>query len=312
MYIQRQDESRQVWEKARRRAFWFKVRSKVQRQKSAILNFTEVAKQLQLRTPLYRGVKEIPLSQIVGSVGRYDDFVDTFLPTTEALKGRWQNIARFYLNPERNNLPPIEVYKVGDAYFVKDGNHRVSVANQLGRIDIEACVWEYPETVMGLAATRDVDAALLETERQKFLEKTGLSTMLADDDLRFTSPGGYDLILGQMLYYQYVLSQTDGQELPFSEAAKTWYALLYQPAIAAITKTGLMTLFPERTSADHYMWVIEHCRELDKLYRKSVFIEQSARNLISKYQPRLPLRWGRKFMHWLRRGLYGGRLVMQA
>jgi len=40
------------------------------------------------------------------------------------------------------NLPPVKLYKFGDAYFVRDGHHRVSVARFRGSNYVDAVVTE--------------------------------------------------------------------------------------------------------------------------------------------------------------------------
>jgi hypothetical protein len=79
----------------------------------------------------------------VGSVGRYDDFTRSFLPRRDSDAGRWARVKAATL--DLTGLPPIEVYQIGQAYFVLDGNHRVSVARQLGAPTIQAYVTEVPD-----------------------------------------------------------------------------------------------------------------------------------------------------------------------
>jgi hypothetical protein len=81
------------------------------------------------------------LKLIVGTVGRAHDFDRDFLPLQEHLRTRWENIMRAMLYDA--SLPPVQLYQVGDYYFVKDGNHRVSVAKYLGMVSIDAEVVEY-------------------------------------------------------------------------------------------------------------------------------------------------------------------------
>src|SRR5690606_37393764 len=88
-----------------------------------LLRFEDVRKMLGEVSQLPRGLQEIPLDAIVGSVGRYEDFNRQFLPRQAAQGGRW---ARVRMAVEGSGLPPIEVYKIGDIYFVLDGHHRVS------------------------------------------------------------------------------------------------------------------------------------------------------------------------------------------
>lgn len=296
-------ESRREWEQARRKVFWAKLRAHLKDQPLKVLNFTEVAQRFQLRNSFYRGLQTIPLAKIVGSLGRYDDFVQAFLPTTEAMAGRWQTIASLYLDPNQMRVPPIEVYQVGDAYFVKDGNHRVSVANQLGLIDIEAYVWQYPESVAGLADSRDLEAAVLETERQAFLTQTGLAHSRPDCDICLTVAGGYETMLGQILYYQYVLSQIDGQEMTFEKAAEAWYTMLYQSTIQLIAESGILACFPKKTPADFFVWVTEHHRELEAETDQPVFLAAATRDLEKQHRPLFPLRIWRRLQAWLKRSL---------
>jgi hypothetical protein len=82
---------------------------------------------------------EIPLNEIVGSLGRHTDFNRQFLPRKDSQAGRWARVRMAY---DHSGLPPIEVYKLGEIYFVADGHHRVSVARQLGARYIEAYVIE--------------------------------------------------------------------------------------------------------------------------------------------------------------------------
>jgi hypothetical protein len=79
----------------------------------------------------------VPIEKIVGSEGRYRDFNKTFLPRHNFLRGRWEKVDRAHLKDIV--LPPIKLYQIGDYYFVRDGNHRVSVAKSqgVGAIDAE-------------------------------------------------------------------------------------------------------------------------------------------------------------------------------
>jgi hypothetical protein len=87
-----------------------------------------------------RGLRVVPLQQIVGSEGRAQDFDQGFLPRAHYLQERWCRIAQAMA--QEASLPPITLYKLGDSYFVCDGNHRVSVARARGQVDIDAYVTE--------------------------------------------------------------------------------------------------------------------------------------------------------------------------
>jgi hypothetical protein len=94
----------------------------------------------QVSTRRYRGIREIPVGKITGSVDRSQDFDRDFRPLKKHLRDRWVGM---YLLAEQGNWPPIRVYKIGERYYVEDGHHRVSVARAQGMVSIPAEVWEY-------------------------------------------------------------------------------------------------------------------------------------------------------------------------
>jgi len=84
------------------------------------------------------GLCEVPLSDIVGSEGRGDDFDRKFRPLRSHHKDRWLNI--FGARATGASLPPVDLIQVGEHYFVRDGHHRISVARALGQVEIDALV----------------------------------------------------------------------------------------------------------------------------------------------------------------------------
>ena len=104
------------------------------------LSFEEVRKALGASNKFRLGRRVVPVERIVGSVGRYGDFDQTFLPAKAGVEERWKRIDRAFHRGEE--LPPVVLYKVGEAYFVEDGNHRISVARYQGVEWIDAEVVE--------------------------------------------------------------------------------------------------------------------------------------------------------------------------
>jgi hypothetical protein len=90
------------------------------------------------------GTEDIPVAQIAGTLSRYSDFDHKFRPLNKHLCERWINV---YLAFESEGWSPILVHKVGEIYYVEDGHHRVSVAQELGMTFIQASIWEYPSLV---------------------------------------------------------------------------------------------------------------------------------------------------------------------
>jgi len=90
------------------------------------------------RHPAQAGIVNIPLSKIVGSEGRTNDFDREFNPLKSHIRDRWIGIA--VARRRGIPLPPIELIQYGHSYYIRDGNHRVSVAKAAGQVEIEARV----------------------------------------------------------------------------------------------------------------------------------------------------------------------------
>ena len=134
-----------------------------------LLEFEEVRQRLRAENLPKRVLKEIPVAAIVGSVGRPQDFTRDFKPRADSDVMRWTRVKAGALGQQ--GLPPIEVYQVGEAYFVRDGHHRVSVARQLGFDQIEAYVTEV-RTKVPVTPDMDLDDVARQARYVEFLERT--------------------------------------------------------------------------------------------------------------------------------------------
>ena len=103
-------------------------------------SFEEVQGSLRAYNRVRRGIRVVDLEKIVGSVGRSKDFDRSFMPLRAAAGERWKRVDLAFYRDQA--LPPVSLYKLGDAYFVEDGNHRISVARYHGVPDVEADVTE--------------------------------------------------------------------------------------------------------------------------------------------------------------------------
>ena len=103
-------------------------------------SFEEVQGKLRAYNRVRRGRRVVDLEKIVGSVGRSRDFDNSFMPLRAAAGERWKRVDLAYYRDQA--LPPVSLYKLGDDYFVEDGNHRISVARYHGLPDVEADVTE--------------------------------------------------------------------------------------------------------------------------------------------------------------------------
>lgn len=269
-------EALKVWDQTRRKAFWSHLFASLQGKKTHLLDFNAISHRLHLQNAMYRGLQAIPLTKIIGSEDRYEDFTETFLPLNPKLKNRWQHVAAVFLDPMSGGVTPIEVYKLGEAYFVKDGNHRVSVARQLDAGQIEAYVWEFIGPWDQINPDTDLNHLLLEIERSEFFIQTRLDQSRPDHTIRLTSPGGYLDLLRQIAQFQDALRQIDETEIPYSEAVAAWYDILFRTTCQIIEEAGVLALFPGRTAADLYVW-LSHRR--DELEQHPVSVQDSVRDL---------------------------------
>jgi hypothetical protein len=270
----------QDWRRARRKAFIQGALALIRRRPMNLLPFEEVREKLHLRNQRYLGLQDVALDSIVGSVGRYKDFTRTFLPRQNALEGRWPKIDQ--IANVGGGLPPIELFKVGDAYFVRDGNHRVSIARAQKAPAIEAYVWEY-ETGVPLDPQTDLDDLLIKAEYVEFLGHTRLDQSRPGQCIQFTAPGRYTELAYQIALYRYNLYQIDGEAISFPEAAEMWYDMLYTPIVEVIRESDALREFPGRTEADLYVWIFRYQRELSEQYGRQVPMSEAASDFAEQF-----------------------------
>jgi hypothetical protein len=107
-----------------------------------LLPYDEISAKIASLQQGDRGLQTVKVKDIVGSVGRNEDFDRNFSPLNDADIFRWAQVKTAMTSPIGTGVPPVSLYKVGEAYFVLDGNHRVSIARQMGLDEIEAYVTE--------------------------------------------------------------------------------------------------------------------------------------------------------------------------
>ena len=270
-------ESLRDFDRSRRKAFVQTLLSLIKSKSLALLPFEEVRDQLRLRSPQYQGLQEVPLDQIVGSVGRYQDFTRTFLPLSDDLRERWAAVED---RVREGGLPPVELFKVDSAYFVRDGNHRISVARAQGVTDIEAFVWEYPSLVP-LNPDDDLDDLLIKRGYVAFLEKTRLNTLRPDQRIEMTAPGRYRDLLEHIEVHRFFQNMERSLEISFEEAVCSWYDNVYMPIVRVIRKQSILSRFPGRTEADLYIWISRWKYELSERYGKPISAEKAVDDFIA-------------------------------
>ncbi len=203
--------------------------------------FGTISKKLNLSSRVYRGVHPIPVDHIVGSVGRAKDLLPGFRLRNPDV--RYYRIRRAMERGEI--LPPIIVYKVGDEYYVLDGNHRVAVAKELGMDFIDAEVIEF-------FPAEHRESTTLRAKRTEFESLTGLKGIDAGE------PRHYDSFLNYIKDYARRMELFLGREVPLKEAALNWFLCVYTPAVQAIVEKGLEEAFPEKSLADIFAYIMDY------------------------------------------------------
>jgi hypothetical protein len=226
-----------------------------------LLSFDEVRRAARLEGQSYRGLKDVPIADIRGSVGRPNDFDASFLPVKPQMRKRWEQLDAAMRRGEA--VPPIEVYHLGDVYFVKDGHHRVSVARHLGWKTIPARVIQV-RTRAPLSGDMDAAALLQAKEYVDFLERTQLDRVRPEASIAVSRLGRYDRILEDILGHRYFMGLQQYREVDMAEASASWYDNVYKPIADLIREYNILAHFPGRTEADLYLWITARWLELSR------------------------------------------------
>ncbi len=273
----------QDFHSARQKASLREIIARITGDNTELLSFDEVRQKLRAQILPKQVLKEIPLASIIGSVNRYQDFTRDFLPSKNINEQRWAKIE--LASYGSMGLPPIEVYQIGEVYFVSDGNHRVSVAKQLGATQIQAYVTEVRSRV-SLSPSDQPDDLILKSEFTDFLEHTDLDKVRPEADVSVTVPGQYAVLEEHIAVHRYFMGIDLQRDISLSEAAADWYDKVYLPVISVIRERGLLLDFPGRTEADLYLWIADHRAALEEELQNQVEVTAAVEDLADQYSQR--------------------------
>ena len=269
----------QEFRKARRKADLEALLSKLTGKTDDLLAFDEIRKTLDLTHPQLEELKDIPLDSIVGSVNRYYDFNRQFNPLDDSDENRWSRVKALV---ETRGLDPIEVYQVGDVYFVLDGNHRVSIARQMNAKTIQAYVKTFRSSVE-VKPEDEVMDVVLRNEHQDLMEDTKLDQVRPEVDFEVTVCGRYKEIREHIDVHKYYLGLEQNREVSTEEAAASWVDNYYLPGIQAIRDQDILEEFPGRTETDLYLWLRKHQWELEQSLERIVPDRFAAQDLMKRF-----------------------------
>jgi hypothetical protein len=275
------EQSDRDFSRARRRAFLRRIGAYLRRDPGSnqLLSFDEVKGALGVVSQVYLGLREVPVSKIVGSVGRHRDFDRAFLPSKPDLGTRWRRIDEIMNRAEE--LPPVSLYKIGDAYFVQDGNHRVSVARQRGVEMIDAEVVELRSRVPVDSALTARDL-LHKLEHRRLLERLPIDRVLPEIKVEFSDVADYRRLATYIEAHGFRVSQHWKRYVSPEETLRDWYEYGYCPISEMIREEQILGAFPDRTELDLYLWIVYHRERLALEARDEKISPRAAKDDILK------------------------------
>lgn len=213
---------------------------------SEILPFDEVVAALGYTGEQQIGQQVIALDTIVGSVDRTRDFDRWFRPRNARTRERWERLARAQRRGE--SIPPIDVYRIGELHFVRDGHHRVSVAIAMKLRSIDAMVTEVTTRIDSTGIGRRGDL-ITKDLRRVFLDRVplpgrALSTILV------TQPWSYAVLSETVEAWGFRLMQQESRYLDRETVARRWYSEEFQPVVRMLEQADLIG---GRTDAEAYL-----------------------------------------------------------
>ncbi len=275
------EQSERDFSRARRKAFLRRIGAYLRRDPASnqLLSFEEVKGALGVVSQNYLGLREVPVAKIIGSVGRHRDFDRTFLPSKPDLSTRWRRIDEIMHRAEE--LPPVSLYKIGDAYFVQDGNHRVSVARQQGVEMIDAEVVELRSRVPVDSALTARDL-LHKLEHRHLLERLPIDRVLPEIKVELSDIADYRRLATYIEAHGFRISQLWKRYVSPEEVLGDWYEYHYRPVAEMIREERVLDAFPDRTELDLYLWIVNHRERLALEARDEKISPRAAKDDILK------------------------------
>jgi hypothetical protein len=248
--------------RARRRASYAKLLVRLRRgpdDVGVILPYEEVVKALGFVSERSVGLQVVQLDAIVGTVDRGRDFDRRFRPTSGRVRSRWEQIAAAARRGDA--LPPVDLLRIGEIYFVRDGHHRVSVSRALGRTDIDAYVTEVI-TRVGVDRTITLEDLPLKSHERLFFERVPLPEQ-ARSEIRLSDPEEFSELAEAVEAWGFRASQDRHVPLDRHQTALLWLETEYRPVVAMLHEARLIRKLTEteaymRISAERYRLLRTH------------------------------------------------------
>lgn len=270
--------------KAKNKAFFNEIQHLLSPEEASLISLNDVKKLIRPKNETYVGMKTIPIDKIVGSEGRYQDFDNRFFPKNSHLKNRWERVDEAAI--QLIDLPAIKVYEIAGLYFVRDGNHRVSVAKSRGIefIDAEVVSLQSEIVLHKPDNINDMIKQILNYEKRVFYTETAFGDITDYWCLDFSRPGRYDVIYNHILTHKYYLNINKKEEISLEDAILSWFKTVYLPLVNIIQGKHIMHYFPKRTLSDLYVWVVRYWDDLKQKFGEDIPMDEAVSKFRKKYK----------------------------
>lgn len=270
--------------RARNKALFNEIQHFLSPEEVSLISLNDVKQLLKPTNETYVGMKVVPIAKIVGSEGRYNDFDNHFFPKSSHLKRRWEHVDEAAIKDII--LPPIKVYEISGLYFVRDGNHRVSVAKSRGTefIDAEVVSLQSEIKLHNPENMPDIVRQIINYEKRVFYAETAFGDITDYWCLDFSRTGRYDVIYNHILTHKYYMNQGKDEEISMPDAVLSWFNTVYLPIVTSIRKCHILHKFPKRTLADLYVWIVRYWDSLKHNFGENVSIDDAVQNFGRIYQ----------------------------
>lgn len=279
--------SEEDFSKVRNKALFNSIQHLLSPEETQLISLTDIKELLHPDNEVYAGMQVVPVEKIIGSEGRYNDFDNLFFPKHSHLKNRWLNIDKAYMKGVI--LPAVTLYEIGGVYFVRDGNHRVSVAKARGVEFIDAEVTSL-RTEIRLKPGKSMDTIIKQIiayEKRLFYAKTNYGDITGDWSLDFTATGQYDVIYNHILTHKYYINLNQVEEISMTDAIMSWRNTVYMPVVNTIIQHKIMRKFKRRTVSDLYVWLIKYWDELKKALGEDLPLDDVLEDFTHNYSESL-------------------------
>lgn len=285
--------------KARNKALFNEIQHFLKPEEAAMISFRDIKELLKPQNQTYLGMQVIPIEKIVGSEGRYKDFDNQFFPKNTFIKERWEHVDEAVIKDII--LPPIKVYELGGLYFVRDGNHRVSVAKSKGVefIDAEVVSLQSEIRLHPVRSLTGMIKEIISYEKRNFYFETSFGDITDYWCLDFSTTGQYDVIYNHILTHKYFINQNQEKEISIEDAITSWFNTVYLPVIHTIDKYKIMKYFKHRTKSDLYVWIIKYFDELKRKFGDNCSLEDAVFDITNEYKISLPTKIKNAFKKYL-------------